>query len=253
MSDSKQIALLGRNALIREGLRHILAKEDFDIAYSLEDPRHLIDAGQGGDGIEMIVLDQGSSAYVREDIRTLQARYPDARLVLLAESFDFDNMVFAFRAGMHGYIVKDMPCERLVGSLRLVALGERVVPGELIDQLPGAPGAFAAASAASEEICEMLSDREVEILRCLVVGYPNKLISRRLDISEATVKVHVKAILRKLKVQNRTQAAIYALHHGIDGNQAESGPAEIETDIALAPNPMHAHFAMPPAPAQVAA
>src|SRR3546814_16129061 len=102
----------------------------------------------------MIVLDQGSSAYVREDTRTLQARYPDARLVLLAESFDFDNMVFAFRAGMHGYIVKDMPCERLVGSLRLVALGARVVPGELIDQLPGAPGAFAAASAGRAESSE---------------------------------------------------------------------------------------------------
>src|SRR3546814_5032995 len=56
-----------------------------------------------------------------------------------------------------------------------------------------------------------LSEREVEILRCLILGYANKVISRRLDISEATVKVHVKAILRKLRVSNRTQAAIWAV------------------------------------------
>lgn len=253
MSDSKQIALLGRNALIREGLRHILTKEHFNVAYSLEDPHHLIDASKAGDAIVMIVLDQGSSAYVCDDIRTLHKRYPNARLVLLAESFDFDNMVFAFRAGVHGYIVKDMPCERLVGSLQLVAMGERVLPGELVDQLPSSPGTFAAASSASEEIREILSDREVEILRCLVVGYPNKLISRRLDISEATVKVHVKAILRKLKVQNRTQAAIYALHHGIGGSHLDARTSELEIEVAPKPRPIPAQFARAVAPASVAA
>ncbi|WNO54216.1 response regulator transcription factor [Stakelama saccharophila] len=170
----------------------------------------------------MFVLDQGSDNYSQDDIRGLQARYPGSRIVLLAENFDFDNMVAAFRAGAHGYIVKDIPCESLVGSLQLVALGERVLPGALVDRLPSSPAIGSALPAASGEIQELLSDREIEILRCLVIGYPNKLISRRLDISEATVKVHVKAILRKLKVQNRTQAAIYALHHGIDGALAES-------------------------------
>nr|WP_281377252.1 LuxR C-terminal-related transcriptional regulator [Stakelama sediminis] len=61
-----------------------------------------------------------------------------------------------------------------------------------------------------------LSDREQQVLRCLMVGYPNKIISRHLNISEATVKVHVKAILRKLRVSNRTQAAIWASGRGLD-------------------------------------
>ena len=65
-----------------------------------------------------------------------------------------------------------------------------------------------------------LSEREIEILRCLILGYANKVISRRLDISEATVKVHVKAILRKLRVSNRTQAAIWAVKRGLEAHLA---------------------------------
>jgi two-component system nitrate/nitrite response regulator NarL len=67
-----------------------------------------------------------------------------------------------------------------------------------------------------------LSEREVEILWCLTLGMANKVVSRRLDISEATVKVHVKAILRKLKVANRTQAAIWAVKHGFERHAARA-------------------------------
>ncbi|TPG21598.1 DNA-binding response regulator [Sphingomonas koreensis] len=92
---------------------------------------------------------------------------------------------------------------------------------------------------ATPEIRNLLSDREIEILRCLVIGYPNKLISRRLDISEATVKVHVKAVLRKLKVQNRTQAAIYALHHGLSGDVGPSVSIVVPSRRIEAGNPAY--------------
>ena len=71
-----------------------------------------------------------------------------------------------------------------------------------------------------------LSDRETEILRQLVLGEANKVISRHLSISEATVKVHIKAILRKLRVLNRTQAAIWAINHGIAAAANELRTAE---------------------------
>src|SRR3546814_3750398 len=67
-----------------------------------------------------------------------------------------------------------------------------------------------------------LSDREIEILRCLISGDANKIIARRLEITEATVKVHIKAILRKLRVMNRTQAAIWAVTRGLNQDQPGS-------------------------------
>lgn len=247
MTDPVRIALLGRNALIREGLRHILAEEHFEVVYSAEESANLtsVDFSDSG-GHLMIVIDQGSCDFAGEQLQDLQIRFPDARIVILAEAFDFDNMVAAFRAGVHGYIVKDIRCESLISSLQLVALGEKVLPGELVNRLPSAPSGLAMPTGPSRELCEILSAREIEILRCLVIGYPNKLISRRLDISEATVKVHVKAVLRKLNVHNRTQAAICALNHGIDGSSMESG-----FDTRPGPAPAKRHPILPALPSGV--
>ena len=87
-----------------------------------------------------------------------------------------------------------------------------------------------------------LSEREIQILDGLVKGYANKVIGRRCDISEATVKVHMKSILRKIRVGNRTQAAIWALEHGYSGEEPNTaalkanGAAE-QTNIAPSPSP----------------
>jgi two-component system nitrate/nitrite response regulator NarL len=77
-----------------------------------------------------------------------------------------------------------------------------------------------------------LSDRELEILRWLIMGCPNKVISKRMEISEATVKVHVKAVLRKLRVKNRTQAAIWAANHGMRGRVPDvEAPLAVEVTV----------------------
>ncbi|TYC87068.1 response regulator transcription factor [Novosphingobium sp. BW1] len=80
------------------------------------------------------------------------------------------------------------------------------------------------------ELGELLSEREIDTLHCLMMGYPNKVIAYRLDISEVTVKVHVKAILRKLMVQNRTQTAIWAVNQGhalANGRLVDVEPGEV--------------------------
>jgi two-component system nitrate/nitrite response regulator NarL len=99
-----------------------------------------------------------------------------------------------------------------------VASGEKVLPSQLVKHLPLRSAMSNAELNDGSELLETLSEREIETLRCLIMGYPNKVIAYRLDISEATVKVHVKAILRKLGVQNRTQAAIWAVNNGLDVN-----------------------------------
>ena len=138
----------------------------------------------------------------------------------IAATLDFDSMIDVFRAGANGYIVKDIECQSLIESLKLVALGETVLPSQLVKHLPLRSAMANSNLNDGSELLESLSERELETLRCLIMGYPNKVIAYRLDISEATVKVHVKAILRKLGVQNRTQAAIWAVNNGLDANAA---------------------------------
>jgi two-component system nitrate/nitrite response regulator NarL len=104
---------------------------------------------------------------------------------------------------------------RLVESLEIVAAGEKVLPPQLLDVLgENIPRQDAETSSISLKGAN-LTDREMQLLACLVSGMPNKLIARRLNISEATVKVHVKAVLRKLELQNRTQAAMWGAGQGV--------------------------------------
>lgn len=216
MPDTVNVALLGRNSIVREGLRRILTEENFHIVQSVDQPDSL-DVSPADAPPLLIVVDSGADQDDLDNVRLLQRRFPDARMVLLSDSFDFDAMVRAFRLGIHGYIVKEISCRQLVGSLQLVAMGEKVMPSKLADALPAHATFFEAPDTRKTLDSAALSDRELEILRCLIMGCPNKVISRRLEISEATVKVHVKAILRKLRVQNRTQAAIWAVNRGVEG------------------------------------
>jgi two-component system, NarL family, nitrate/nitrite response regulator NarL len=227
-----RVALLSRNELAREGLRRILISQDFVVCGSVRDSTALA-SGQTKDGDPEIIIVDNAGSDALETCRELNERYPQARLVLLADNFDIEEVALAFGRGVDGYIVKEISCEPLIESLRLVALGEKVLPSQLASNL-GAVSLGSVAEDWHENISVAgLSDREVEILWCLTLGMANKVVSRRLEISEATVKVHVKAILRKLKVANRTQAAIWAVKHGFE-RHVDQGAQPVEL---LAPSP----------------
>jgi two-component system nitrate/nitrite response regulator NarL len=215
------VSLVCANSLISEGLKRILDEDEFSVERSCKDCSTLIESDLGSDTAarsELIIIDVSAAANLADEVSALRNKFPKSRLVLLNDSFEFDNMVEAFEAGADGYILKEIACESLLGSLRLVALGEKVLPGELINHLPNHSMLAHQRGKTEGELSDLLSEREIETLRCLIMGYPNKVIAHRLDISEATVKVHVKAILRKLMVQNRTQAAIWAVNNGVDAN-----------------------------------
>ena len=114
-----------------------------------------------------------------------------------------------------------MSSEALVVSLRLVDLGEKVFPTKLATMITSGQIDPTAAEVRASSV-KGLSKREGEIMRCLVHGESNKVIARQLGITEATVKVHLKAVLRKLNVSNRTQAAIWAVRNGLrEGDRAQ--------------------------------
>ncbi|MFA7585438.1 MAG: response regulator transcription factor [Novosphingobium sp.] len=208
--------MLGQNDLIREGLKRIIDGEDFDVAFCEKNIHCLLDRESYVTTAELIVVDAGNAECVETDgVQRLHSRFPDARVVILHDFFDFDFMVSAFECGVDGYIIKNIQHKPLIESLRLVALGEKIMPSALVHLLPQCGKNMHYAEPATQAD-RLLSSREIETLRCLSQGDPNKVIARKLEISEATVKVHVKAILRKLGLHNRTQAAAWTLNAGLD-------------------------------------
>ncbi|WP_262298621.1 LuxR C-terminal-related transcriptional regulator [Microvirga sesbaniae] len=217
--------------MLREGLRHILSSTRFRLH-----PENLTRAEIALDeatrqGQILFILD--ANLYptgLAEGISSLKQEYAQARIVLLSDSFNLEGMKSAFQSGADGYCLATTGCEALIKYLDLVMLGEVVFPSaaflaaisthaEALDLSKEAPVVkvsslqAAPTSEGQDSPIRTLSSREAEILQCLMQGAPNKVIARKLDVAEATVKVHIKAILRKIRVANRTQAAMWAVNH----------------------------------------
>lgn len=209
--------LVGKNSLAREGLRRILNEEDFTVQASIESGTYLLDQTAEADAPNLIIVDNCDPDQIETELELFRAGYPNARRVVLSDNFQLNHVIDAFKGGADGYIVKQISCEALLESLRLVAMGEKVMPSELAKHLLHmVSDSPAIQPTRNADVARILSEREIMTLRYLLMGHPNKIIARRLDISEATVKVYVKAILRKLRVSNRTQAAIWAVNNGVE-------------------------------------
>lgn len=197
-------------------MRLLLKDEGFDVPISQENFDNFREwPGDSGSSL-LIIFDVEGGVPPYAQMGTIQAKYPQARVVILADRFDYSQVMMAFEAGAHGFIIKDIPCRSLMESLRLVAMGEKVMPSALAGFLPGKLSPRSEVSLGEFNCGRALSDREMETFQHMSWGEPNKVIAHKLGISEATVKVHVKAILRKLHLRNRTQAVAWALNVGFD-------------------------------------
>ena len=243
---TSSVYVISMNALAREGLRQIIESQGITVASSASRAEDLCWSKDQSDGLVLLDL-----ARLEQQIQALEyvlGLSPGIRAIVLAETFELEAMTHCLRHGAHGYLVKDMPISSLVSSINLAATGEKVLPSELATFLSHyRPFAAEPPPPASASGRVPLSHREFDVLCCLMAGYPNKVIARQLNITEATIKVHVKAILRKLKVMNRTQAAIWAAAHGISSQAGtghaspppadpfvQSSPSAIENDDTLA-------------------
>jgi two-component system nitrate/nitrite response regulator NarL len=155
-----------------------------------------------------------SGEAVTEGTGQIRAATPPTRIVVLTETVRLSRLGEALSAGADGYLLKNMSADALHQSLRLVLLGEKVFPTDLASLLTS-NRIVATDDAAQADHVSGLTEREVQILGCLLNGAQNKQIANELQISDGTVKVHLKTILKKIGVQNRTQAAIWALSQGM--------------------------------------
>lgn len=214
--------IIDANRLSRDGLSRIFSGSKFEIVgegKNLESLAHR--PGPSNEKPELVLIDIATlEGRVNEGIAALRNAFEDAFIVTLANQEEANLLFDCFRAGVEGCLLKDISGAALMESLDLVLLGERVFPSQLVTMLMEDGTAVQNGGSNEALLQARLSEREIQILHCLVNGSSNKAIANRLDVAEATVKVHLKSILRKIKAQNRTQAAIWAMNHGLGGCDA---------------------------------
>jgi two-component system nitrate/nitrite response regulator NarL len=222
--------VIDANRLSREGLIAILTRGDLTVAKEAASFDEL--PARGGDDAEpnLILIDCGSDPEgARNDLEQLRTWYPTARIVVLTACENPSFLIACFGAPIDGLVSKNVSSSALLKSLHLIMAGERVFPSQLVAMLL-AGGASANVSAPKLQAgSPSLSERETQILQCLVAGDSNKAIANRLHVTEATVKVHLKSILRKIQVRNRTQAAIWALNRGMSAGELEIDAGKLAT------------------------
>jgi DNA-binding NarL/FixJ family response regulator len=207
-----KVLIADDQTLFRSGLARLLD----------EDPRVQV-VGQAIDGADVVKR----AAALKPDVvlmdlkmpgvdgieatRRIATEHPEIKVLVLT-TFDADSYVLqALRAGASGYVLKDSQPAAIVSSILAVMSGERVmataVANRVLDMLTG--------TTTTKEFYDGLTAREIEILKLLATGQPNKQIARRLGISEKTVRNHVSHMYEKLQIYDRSQAVLYAVRKGL--------------------------------------
>jgi two-component system nitrate/nitrite response regulator NarL len=219
--ESSIVWLIDAHPLFRSGLRSQLEGKGFEVVAEAASIDEIMRNGANDRSPTLIIMDLGQGS---EAVSSLKSAQPAARTVVFAESAELSQLADMFSAGADAYLLKSISLSALIESLKLVSLGEKVFPSMLTDFL----GAMRASQTGSSERVRVgdvaLSQREVDIIRRLADGHSNKTIAKELSITEATVKVHLKTVLRKLGATNRTQVAIWAVQHGLtNGHNSHRG------------------------------
>jgi two-component system nitrate/nitrite response regulator NarL len=205
------IMMVDDHPLLRKGLNQLISFED-DLVVAGE-------ASSGQEAIELalelhpdlITLDlnmQGMDGL--ETLKIMRDKGVDARIIMLTVSDNDEDVVEAIRSGADGYLLKDMDPDELIEKLREAALGKMVMSSKLTEILATA---LRKPERAGSRALASLTSRELEILKLIAKGMSNKLIARELDISDGTVKVHVKHFLKKLNLRSRVEAAVWMVNH----------------------------------------
>jgi DNA-binding NarL/FixJ family response regulator len=216
-----KILLVDDHALFRVGMRQILEQEsDFEVVGEAEDPRGAFDSAVQYDP-DIILLDLSIAAPGGiETTQRIKRELPSTAIIALAVAEDEDQLFEAIKAGAAAFILKDISPEDLVTIIRRVNTGEYLINDKVFSRPSVASRVLkefrelAVYGQEAAPIFAPLSPREVEILDNIAKGMTNKQVAYALSISEQTVKNHMSSILRKLSVNDRTQAVVYAMKQG---------------------------------------
>ncbi|MCO7511153.1 two-component system response regulator NarL [Serratia fonticola] len=207
--EAATILLIDDHPMLRNGVKQLISM----------DPRLQViaEASNGEQGVELaelhdpdlILLDLNMPGM--NDLATLDRLRQTAlsgRVVVFSVSNHEDDVVSALKRGADGYLLKDMEPEELLKALHQAAAGQMVLSDALT---PVLAASLRENRPAVERDIQQLTPRERDILKLIAQGLPNKLIARKLTITESTVKVHVKHLLKKMKLKSRVEAAVWVL------------------------------------------
>ncbi|HUH60999.1 MAG TPA: response regulator transcription factor [Candidimonas sp.] len=214
-----RILLIDDHSLFRSGVRLLLQRQpDFDIV------------GEAADGVEgikrakalmpdVILLDlnmPGLSGL--ETLQLLVQDVPDCAVLILTVSEEAEELGQALRDGACGYLLKNIDADALTSAIRRVAAGDPAITESMTAKLVAQFRSHIPGESPIDAERGRLTVREREIVQCLARGESNKLIARNLSVAESTVKIHVQNILKKLNLSSRVQVAVYAVEHGLHGD-----------------------------------
>lgn len=209
-----RLLVVDDHTLLRRGLVALLAGEPtLEVVGEAADAAEAVRRAQALQPDVVLLDNHLPGATGIQALPELKEAAPAARILLLTVSEDAADLQAALRGGAHGYLLKTIEGDALVAAIGRAMQGQTVVSPELVGKLVAAlhsVPAPAPADAADADAVAPLSPREQEVLQQIGRGASNKEIARALDIAESTVKIHVQAILRKLGVSSRVQAAVVA-------------------------------------------
>jgi DNA-binding NarL/FixJ family response regulator len=213
VESSPRVLLVDDHDLFRRGLRTLLEAEGVDVVG---------EADTGGDALaqisvlapDVVVMDLNMPGITgSEATAKMSMTAPTTRVLVLSASNQDADVMDAIMAGACGYLLKDSSIHDLVTGIRAAANGESLISPAIASKVLGR--LRAASPAAREEAAAGLSDREMQVLRLIANGNDNAQIAAELHISPKTVKNHISNILMKLQIENRIQAAVFAVRSGL--------------------------------------
>jgi DNA-binding NarL/FixJ family response regulator len=210
-----RVLLVDDHDLFRTGLRNLLEEQGVDII------------GEAGDGAiavtqvrelapDVVVMDLNMPGMTGvEATRQITSIAPLTRVLVLTISDHDTDVLDAILAGACGYLMKDASIDELMAGIRAAAIGESLISSHIAGKVLQRVRATSSQPEMAETIRTELSDREIEVLKLIANGKDNAMIAGDLHISPKTVKNHISNILMKLQIENRIQAAVYAVRSGI--------------------------------------
>jgi DNA-binding NarL/FixJ family response regulator len=212
MEKKIRVLVVDDHTVVRKGLCSLLSAEKYGIEVVGE-------AADGQDAIEkartlhpeVILLDLAMPRMGGlEAIPAIRKDDPEARILVLTSYAEDNQVIKAISSGALGYLMKDASPDELVSTIHNVYLNRMSLPPDLARK-----AILRSQEPESNNAASLLTDREVDVLRCVAQGYSNKQIAAKLSVSTTTVRTHVSNLLRKLNLENRTQLALYARQNNI--------------------------------------